>query len=179
MIVFGDSLSAWRTGWVGQLMAQGEWYKLHAQSMRFGATQIVPTDLLPFIDDHKTAFYWLGTNDAALWGTEGFQDEWYNAFHQDMSRLIHSTFGQHKFNIILILPPTITLPDRDTRGIRYIQAVFYEVVAGYFRVENLRLIDPDDYDVLADSPDGVHLSETTAASFGQVLHQFALDWENE
>jgi len=179
-IVFGDSNSAKPNGWVGQLMAQGKWYKLHAQSLRFAGTgSLVPDDIMP-VDDHWTVHYWLGVNDAALWNTIPDYPALFDAaFKQDMGKLIHAEWAGRKFNIFLILPPTIIKPGLDTRPVRDYLTIFYNVIVNYFGSTQLRLIDPDDYNVLADSEDGVHLSEYSSGVFGAAVHQLEVDWEAE
>lgn len=177
--VFGDSLSSQPDGWAGQLMAQGHFYKLHAQSMRFGATgNIVPPDILP-VDTCKTAVYALGTNDALLWDQPGYPDAFASAFSDDIGRLYHADHNGVKFNILILLPPTIVTSGRDTTGVREYLQLWVAVMVFYYGATRVRLVDLDDLDALDGSPDGVHISEAKATEIGAYLHQFKVDWEAE
>lgn len=178
--VFGDSLTSQPGGMIGYLMSQGHFYKLHSQSMRFAATgNIVPSDILP-VDTCKTAVYALGGNDAQLWDAPGYQDIFYSNFQADIGRLLNAEFNGNKFNVVLMLPPTITLPNWNTTGVRYVLQLWASIVINYFGSTQLRVFDLDDYDALDGSPDGVHIDEVIKApEIGNALHQFIEDWEAE
>jgi hypothetical protein len=160
-------------------MAKGRFYKLHAQSMRFGTTPgLVPIDILP-IDSHKTAFYCLGANDAAFWGQDGFAEMWATSFMQDMGILQRANWRGERFNIFLVLPPLVDLPDRNTKGVRDWLRLWHAVAVLRYKIKNIRLVDMDDYNVLEGSRDGLHIAEPAALIFGDAMHQLKEAWKLE
>ena len=154
VVVFGDSISACRTCWPAQLQAQGEWYKVLAQSMRFALNYEIPADLAP-IDGHTEAVYFLGTNDSIL--DAAYPGEVFPHWRQQFNGHISTLLSKGYRVLVVILP---TMPIEGMHRFREYQQLYCAVAVYHFKVPGLSCFDPDAIGYV--TTDGVHPTEETS-----------------